>query len=75
MPIVNRSMIKGGAISYWCSFSSLSSMDTVIVDEAVQRGMRIDEVDGARTTVANLEGVIFEITLKWCISIGNAVVK
>ncbi|XP_020107670.1 protein N-lysine methyltransferase METTL21A [Ananas comosus] len=44
--------------------SRAKNMDTVIVDEAVQRGMRIDEVDGARTTVANLEGVIFEITLK-----------
>ncbi|OAY72022.1 Protein N-lysine methyltransferase METTL21A [Ananas comosus] len=44
--------------------SRAKNMDTVIVDEAVQRGMRIDEVDGTRTTVANLEGVIFEITLK-----------
>lgn len=35
----------------------------MVVNEAVQKGMWIKEVEGTRTTVSNLEGVIFEITL------------
>jgi hypothetical protein len=38
-------------------------MDTMVVNEAVQHGMQINEVEGTRTTVSNLEGVIFEVTL------------
>ncbi|XP_072997290.1 uncharacterized protein [Typha latifolia] len=39
-------------------------MDTLVVNEAGQHGMQVNEVPGTRTTITNLEGVIFEITLK-----------
>uniref|UniRef100_A0A0E0EF33 Uncharacterized protein n=1 Tax=Oryza meridionalis TaxID=40149 RepID=A0A0E0EF33_9ORYZ len=32
--------------------------------EAEKHGMHVKEVDGTRTTISNLEGVIYEITLK-----------
>ncbi|XP_010907990.1 uncharacterized protein [Elaeis guineensis] len=43
--------------------SRAKRMDTLVIDEAVQHGMQVNEVHGTRSTVANLEGVIFEITL------------
>ncbi|OEL20650.1 hypothetical protein BAE44_0018330 [Dichanthelium oligosanthes] len=39
-------------------------MDVLILKEAEKRGMCVKEVDGTRTTISNLEGVIFDITLK-----------
>ncbi|KAG6536083.1 hypothetical protein ZIOFF_001126 [Zingiber officinale] len=39
-------------------------MDAMIVDEALKHGMQISEVQGTRSVVANLEGVIFEITMQ-----------
>ncbi|XP_071929340.1 uncharacterized protein [Coffea arabica] len=39
-------------------------MDTLVVHEAIRHGLQINEVDGTRTLVKNLEGVIFEITLR-----------
>lgn len=40
-------------------------MDALVVSEAVGHGLQINEVDGTRTVVKNLEGVIFEITLRY----------
>lgn len=42
----------------------LCSMDTLILDEASRHGMQMTEVDGTRSVVGNLQGVIYEITLK-----------
>ncbi|KAL3530031.1 hypothetical protein ACH5RR_009353 [Cinchona calisaya] len=39
-------------------------MDELVVNEAVGHGLQINEIDGTRTVVKNLEGVIFEITLR-----------
>lgn len=41
----------------------MSRMDALVIDEAVRHGMHVNEVRGTRSTIANLEGVIFEITL------------
>ncbi|XP_010271830.1 PREDICTED: protein N-lysine methyltransferase METTL21A [Nelumbo nucifera] len=43
--------------------SRAKSMDTMVINEAVCHGMQISEVNGTRSVVGNLEGVIFEITL------------
>ncbi|KGN48083.1 hypothetical protein Csa_004442 [Cucumis sativus] len=43
--------------------SRARSMDTLILDEASRHGMRMIEVDGTRSVVGNLQGVIYEITL------------
>jgi hypothetical protein len=42
----------------------MTSMDALVLKEAEKHGMRVEEVNGTRTTIANLEGVIFDITLK-----------
>ena len=39
-------------------------MDALVLKEAEKRGMVVKEVDGTRTTITDLEGVIFDITLK-----------
>ncbi|KAF7014533.1 unnamed protein product [Triticum aestivum] len=39
-------------------------MDALVLKEAEKRGMVVEEVDGTRTTITDLEGVIFDITLK-----------
>ncbi|OQU90346.1 hypothetical protein SORBI_3002G393332 [Sorghum bicolor] len=41
-----------------------ASMDALVLKEAEKHGMCVEEVNGTRTTISNLEGVIFEITLK-----------
>lgn len=38
-------------------------MDVMVPKEAVKHGLQIREVDGTRSVIANLEGVIYEITL------------
>ncbi|XP_071711345.1 uncharacterized protein [Rutidosis leptorrhynchoides] len=38
-------------------------MDVMVTKEAIQHGLQIREVDGTRSVIANLEGVIYEITL------------
>ncbi|OMO89093.1 protein-lysine methyltransferase METTL21B-like protein [Corchorus capsularis] len=43
--------------------SRAKMMDTMVIKEANQHGMLINEVAGTRSVVGNLEGVIFEITL------------
>lgn len=43
----------------------MTSMDGLVLKEAEKHGMCVREVDGTRTTISNLEGVIFDITLKW----------
>lgn len=42
----------------------MTSMDALVLKEAEKHGMHVEEVNGTRTTIANLEGVIFDITLK-----------
>ncbi|KAK6235498.1 hypothetical protein QUC31_019241 [Theobroma cacao] len=44
-------------------FFSQAMMDSMVITEATRHGMLINEVAGTRSVVANLEGVIFEITL------------
>lgn len=39
-------------------------MDVMVLNEAVQHGLDVKEVSGTRSIISNLEGVIFEITLK-----------
>ncbi|KAJ0977980.1 hypothetical protein J5N97_013454 [Dioscorea zingiberensis] len=39
-------------------------MDVMVIDEAVHHGMDVKEVKDTRSIISNLEGVIFEITLK-----------
>jgi len=39
-------------------------MDGLVLKEAEKHGMCVREVDGTRTTISNLEGVIFDISLK-----------
>ncbi|XP_022756190.1 protein N-lysine methyltransferase METTL21A isoform X2 [Durio zibethinus] len=43
--------------------SRAKMMDLMVIAEATQHGMLINEVAGTRSVVGNLEGVIFEITL------------
>nr|XP_043637848.1 protein N-lysine methyltransferase METTL21A [Erigeron canadensis] len=38
-------------------------MDVMVTKEAIQHGLRINEVAGTRSVISNLEGVIYEITL------------
>lgn len=35
----------------------------MVISEAVRHGLVINEIDGSRTVVKNLQGVVFEITL------------
>uniref|UniRef100_A0A453AXY6 Uncharacterized protein n=1 Tax=Aegilops tauschii subsp. strangulata TaxID=200361 RepID=A0A453AXY6_AEGTS len=42
----------------------MTSMDALVLKEAEKHGMVVEEVDGTRTTITDLEGVIFDITLK-----------
>ncbi|OVA02012.1 Nicotinamide N-methyltransferase-like [Macleaya cordata] len=44
--------------------SRAKTMDGMVIKEAIQHGMQVNEVIGTRSVVGNLEGVIFEITLK-----------
>ncbi|KAF3454040.1 hypothetical protein FNV43_RR04487 [Rhamnella rubrinervis] len=41
----------------------LSRMDLMVINEARQHGLQINEIVGTRSVVANLEGAIFEVTL------------
>jgi len=41
-----------------------NTMDGLVLKEAEKHGMCVREVDGTRTTISNLEGVIFDISLK-----------
>uniref|UniRef100_A0A0D3GU44 Methyltransferase type 11 domain-containing protein n=4 Tax=Oryza TaxID=4527 RepID=A0A0D3GU44_9ORYZ len=49
--------------SYWLMYHELN-MDVLVLKEAEKHGMHVKEVDGTRTTISNLEGVIYDITLK-----------
>jgi hypothetical protein len=42
----------------------MTSMDALVLQEAEKRGMHVKEVEGTRRTISNLEGVIYDITLK-----------
>lgn len=44
--------------------SRAKSMDALILDEASKHAMQMTEVAGTRSVVGNLQGVIYEITLK-----------
>ncbi|KAJ3683880.1 hypothetical protein LUZ60_014107 [Juncus effusus] len=43
--------------------SRAKTMDKLVVSEAERQGMQVKEVKGTRTSISNLEGVIFEITI------------
>uniref|UniRef100_A0A0E0QBW0 Uncharacterized protein n=2 Tax=Oryza TaxID=4527 RepID=A0A0E0QBW0_ORYRU len=53
-------------LSYFATLllSLITSMDVLVLKEAEKHGMHVKEVDGTRTTISNLEGVIYDITLK-----------
>ncbi|KAI7755650.1 hypothetical protein M8C21_013794 [Ambrosia artemisiifolia] len=38
-------------------------MDVMVTKEAIGHGLQIHEIDGTRSVISNLEGVIYEITL------------
>jgi hypothetical protein len=42
----------------------MTSMDALVLKEAEKHGMRVEEVEGTRTTISHVQGVIFSITLK-----------
>ncbi|XP_006470520.2 uncharacterized protein LOC102624951 isoform X1 [Citrus sinensis] len=44
--------------------SRAKSMDSMVLNEATRHGLLINEIVGTRSVVGNLEGVIFEVTLK-----------
>ncbi|KAF6175286.1 hypothetical protein GIB67_000607 [Kingdonia uniflora] len=44
--------------------SRAKMMDTIVTTEAIQHGMKVEEIPGTRSVVGNGEGVIFEITLR-----------
>lgn len=57
--------IKAGKCRFILAYVSRTKvMDALVLKEAEKHGMRVEEVNGTRTTIANLEGVIFDITLK-----------
>lgn len=39
-------------------------MDVMVVSEAVKHGLHVAEIPGSRSVIGNLEGVIYDITLK-----------
>ncbi|XP_050369559.1 uncharacterized protein LOC126787702 [Argentina anserina] len=43
--------------------SRAKTMDTLVISEATQRKMQINELVGTRSVVGNLEGVIYEVNL------------
>ncbi|KAK9154388.1 hypothetical protein Sjap_001868 [Stephania japonica] len=43
--------------------SRAKTMDAMVLSEAVKHGLQVSEVEGTRSIVSNLEGVIFEIKL------------
>ncbi|KAK9124820.1 hypothetical protein Scep_013666 [Stephania cephalantha] len=43
--------------------SRAKTMDVMVLNEAVKHGLQVREVEGTRSVVSNLEGVIFEIKL------------
>ncbi|KAJ0046818.1 hypothetical protein Pint_05509 [Pistacia integerrima] len=44
--------------------SRAKMMDAMVISEATRHGMLINEIAGTRSAVGNLEGVIFQVTLK-----------
>ncbi|KAJ1292125.1 hypothetical protein BS78_02G368500 [Paspalum vaginatum] len=57
--------IKAGKCRFALAYVSRTKvMDRLVLMEAEKRGMCVKEVDGTRTAISNLEGVIFDITLK-----------
>ena len=45
------------------TFFFMSSMDSMVTNEAIKHGMKINEISRTRLIISNLEGVIFEISL------------
>ncbi|KAL6841891.1 hypothetical protein ACP4OV_028403 [Aristida adscensionis] len=57
--------IQAGKCRFILAYVSRAKvMDALVLKEAEKHGMHVEEVDGTRTTISNLEGVIYEITLK-----------
>ncbi|KAJ6692181.1 METHYLTRANSFERASE-RELATED [Salix purpurea] len=57
--------VRGGQCKFILAYiSRAKTIDSLIMKQAADHGMRIVEVTGTRSVVANLEGVIFEVTLQ-----------
>ncbi|KAJ6409275.1 hypothetical protein OIU84_008884 [Salix udensis] len=57
--------VRGGQCKFILAYiSRAKTMDSLIMKQAAEHGMRMVEVTGTRSVVANLEGVIFEVTLQ-----------
>ncbi|CAD6222851.1 unnamed protein product [Miscanthus lutarioriparius] len=57
--------IQAGKCRFILAYVSRTKvMDALVLKEAEKHGLCVEEVDGTRTTISNLEGVIFDITLK-----------
>lgn len=58
-------LCQGGKCRFILAYVSRAKiMDSMVINEAVKRGMQVSEVYGTRSTVGCLEGVIYEITLQ-----------
>ncbi|XP_062190366.1 uncharacterized protein LOC133893376 isoform X4 [Phragmites australis] len=63
--VENIIRIQDGKCRFILAYVSRAKvMDALVFKEAEKHGMCVKEVDGTRTTISNLEGVIFDITLK-----------
>ncbi|XP_006658031.1 protein N-terminal and lysine N-methyltransferase efm7 [Oryza brachyantha] len=57
--------IQAGKCRFILAYVSRAKvMDVLVLKEAEKHGMHVKEVDGTRTTVSNLEGVIYDIALQ-----------
>ncbi|KAJ6895979.1 hypothetical protein NC651_022265 [Populus alba x Populus x berolinensis] len=57
--------VRGGQCKFILAYvSRAKSMDSLIMKQAAEHGMRMVEVTGTRSVVRNLEGVIFEVALQ-----------
>ncbi|KAG6762442.1 hypothetical protein POTOM_032942 [Populus tomentosa] len=57
--------VRGGQCKFILAYvSRAKSMDSLIMKQAAEHGMRMVEVTGTRSVVGNLEGVIFEVALQ-----------
>ncbi|KAM0900020.1 hypothetical protein ACQ4PT_020920 [Festuca glaucescens] len=57
--------MQGGKCRFILAYVSRAKvMDALVLKEAEKRGMLVEEVDGTRTTISHLQGVIFSIILK-----------
>ncbi|XP_047067706.1 protein N-terminal and lysine N-methyltransferase efm7-like [Lolium rigidum] len=57
--------MQGGKCRFILAYVSRAKvMDALVLKEAEKHGMLVEEVDGTRTTISHLQGVIFSIILR-----------